>query len=228
MLLAPKRTDHAGADDVLAQHNVHIVDEILQMDEDWGRLGHGDHRKNHYDAHGDQQHTTHLVIDLKGQDNAHDGKDRHGQHHLARHDDRLLNHVDIAEGTRDHGAGSKPIEIACRKLQGFTIDRAADVAGNPRSQARRQIRSGHRATRGHSGRPQHEQAVIQEVFGRSCRYAYVDHIREHRGNQQRSRVIDQQDEQGEGDEPLMGFEETHERFHTILSSVIGFLLESRL
>ena len=164
-----------------------------------------------------------MVVDPKSKDDTDDGEHRHRQHQLAGHDNRLLNHVDIAQRARNHGTGSKAFEIARRKLQGLTIDRAADVAGNPRGQARSEVRAGHRTARGHSGSAQHEQAVAQDVLGRSRCDAHVDHICKHGGNQQRSRVVNQQNKKGEGNEPFMRFEETHKRFHIYPSFVIEFL-----
>ena len=83
----------------------------------------------------------------------------------------------------------------------------------------------HRTARGHSGGAQHEQAVAQDVLGRSRCDAHINHICKHGGNQQRSRVFNQQNKKGEGNKPFVRFEETHKRFHIYPSFVIEFLPE---
>ena len=190
MAFLVKRADDAHAHDVLAQHDVHAVDKTLQAHKDRRGISHRKDRRHQYNRHDCTQQRTHGGIDMPGEDDARHGQKRHRQHQLNRLQNRLLDHVDVVERSRDHRAGAKALKVAGRQLERLVVDGVADVTGHVGCQAGRKIAAQHRATAGHAGRDKHVQAVAQDVVDITRRDAGIDHIRQHRGNQQRTDVVD--------------------------------------
>ena len=190
MALLVKRTDDAHTHDVFAQHHVHTVDKTLQAHKDRSRVGNRKDRRNQHDRNHDAQKHAHGRIDEPGEDDACHRQERHRQHQLDRLQNRLLNHVDVVERARDHRARAKALKVAGGQLERLVVDGIADIAGHVGGQARRKIAAQHRAAAGHAGRDKHVEAVAQDVVDIARGDAGVDHVRQHRGNQQRTDVVD--------------------------------------
>ena len=185
-----KGADDANAHDVLAQHHVHAVDKALQAHKNRRGVSDRKDRRHQHDRNHDAQQRAHGGIDKPGEDDARHGQKRHRQHQLNRLQNRLLDHVDVVERTRDHRARAKALKVAGRQLKRLVVDGVADIAGHVGGQARRKIAAQHRAAAGHAGRDKHVEAVAQDVVDIARGDAGVDHVRQHRGNQQRTDVVD--------------------------------------
>ncbi len=208
MALLVEGADHAGANDALAQHHVHAVDELLQAHEDGRRLGHRHHGDGEHDGHDHRQQDAHLVVDHARHDDARHRQERNGQHELNRGDDGLLDHVGVVERAGDHGARAEALEIAARELQRRVVDGVADVARHVGREFGRQVRSGHGAAARQQRGAQHGQAPAHDVVEIARADARVDHVGEHRGHQQRAHVIDEEHQQRDRHQRTIGFHES--------------------
>ena len=207
--LLVKRTDDAHAHDVFAQHHVHAVDKALQAHKDRSRVGNRKDRRHQHNRNDYAQKRAHGRIDKPGEDDARHSQKRHGQHQLNRLQNRLLNHVDVVERARDHRSGAKALKVAGRELERLVVHGIADIAGHVGGQARRKIAAQHRAAAGHAGRDKHVEAIAQNVVDITRGDTGVDHVRQHRGNQQRADVINQQHQQRHCDKPSIGLQKPH-------------------
>ena len=155
MALLIKRADDTHAHDVLTQHHVHTVDKTLQAHKNRRCIGDRKDRRHQHNRHDCTQQRTHGGIDMPSEDDARHSQKRHGQHQLNRLQNRLLNHVDVVERTRDHRSGAKALKIAGRELERFVVHGIADIASHVGGQARRKIAAQHRAAASHAGRDKH-------------------------------------------------------------------------
>ena len=207
--LLVKRSNDAHAHDVLAQYHVHAVDEALQAHKDRRRVGNRKDRRHQHDRHDHTQKRAHGRVDTPSKDDARHSQKRHRQHQLDRLQNRLLDHVDVVERARDHRARAKLLKIAGRQLERLVVDSVADVASDVGRQAGRKIAAQHRAAAGHAGRDKHVQAIAQDVVDVARGDTGVDHVRQHRGHQQRAHVVDQQHQQRHRNEPTVRLHKPH-------------------